>query len=147
MDTPWVSLASKNLLVISLCAVLWVTSSLPATDRLRIRLVLITTCTLFFGPLAWMHYYTLPLLLFLGFALGLGLRWTVLWAIPVWFGFSHAWMGALLKNATAFPFETMYPQHTALLSLSSIVAVAVLAVSITLSKPPHVTIGSINQTG
>ena len=147
MDTPWISLASRLLLAASLVAVLWTTASLPGGDRLRVRLVLVTTATLFFGPLAWMHYYTLPLLLFLGFAFGLGLRWAVLSAVPVWIGFSNAWMGSLLKSATAFPFETMYPQHTALLSLSSIVTVAVLAVSITPPRPRRMTVGSFRQTG
>ena len=135
VDTAWVALASKLLLAASLVAALWATATLPTADRIRVRLMLISTAALFFGPLAWMHYYTLTMLLFLGFASTLGLRLAVISTIPVWFGFSQAWMGALLRNATAFPFESIYPQHTALLSLTCIATVTVLAASFPLGKP------------
>lgn len=143
-DTAWVTLAGKLLLAASLVAGLWATSTLSEADRLRVRLMLISTAALFFGPLAWMHYYTLTMLLFLGFALRLGWRLAVISAIPVWIGFSQAWMGSLLRNATAFPFETMYPQHTALLSLLFIVTVTVFAAFLSSGKLRNKTYRTVN---
>ncbi|WP_413721005.1 glycosyltransferase family 87 protein [Silicimonas sp. MF1-12-2] len=146
LDTAWVSQFSRAILVVSVGFSIWITASMPFDDRARVRLLLISVASLFFGPLAWMHYYTLPLLIFLALSPNFGWRWATLASIPVWLGFSHLWMGKLLTEAKAFPFETFYPQHTALLSLAAIVATGMIfirASSGTANRAPD----TLNQPG
>lgn len=65
-DTPWVSGLSRVLLVASVIAAIRVTRHLDLGERTALRLLLAYTAIIFFGPIAWMHYYMLPLLLMLG---------------------------------------------------------------------------------
>ena len=69
VDTPWVGVVSKVLLVVSVVAVLWATRAEEFGTRVRQRLFLLYIAAIFFGPLAWIHYYVLPLLLLPGLAL------------------------------------------------------------------------------
>ena len=128
VGTPWVSTLSSALLLASLGAAVVATRRIDPNWRLPIRLTLISMAILFFGPLSWMHYYTVLLLLAPGILLMIDRRLALLLGGVIWLGFSKFWMGMLLLSNTRFPYDTIYPQHTAILSvLAMLVATAIFA--------------------
>lgn len=62
----WITLVNNAALVLALAISVTSTAKLPAEDRIRVRLFLFAIVFVVFGPLAWAHYYVLPLLLLPG---------------------------------------------------------------------------------
>ena len=118
LNVEWVSRLSSVLLVIFLAWTLMATRRMSFQDRTKLRLMLVPLITLFFGPLAWMHYYALPVLLYPGLVALYPSRAVILAGIPFWAGFSAFLMEGRLDQALAQDnFLTFYPQHTAILSV------------------------------
>lgn len=129
LDTPWVSVVSRLLMFAIIGATLWATASLNTTHRTIMRFCILSVAILFFGPLAWMHYYTLIILLFLGIAPRLRFTAASLAAILLWAGFSQIWMGTLLSNTADIQSAALYPQHTAILSIIVFIAVCMAEIA------------------
>lgn len=129
VNTPSVTLASKLLLPLGLIAMLFGTRQLRFEDRTRLRLLLGYLIIAFFGPIAWIHYYILPILLFPGLVRYFEPRTVLLAALPFWAGFSHIWIGHLVGRASeTLSFGSYLPQHAALLSLGVLLALAIAAI-------------------
>ena len=127
VDTPWVSALSKALMIAAIWGAFRVTRGLEAAARLRVRLILVYLAVVWFGPLAWMHYYTLPLLLAPGLV--------GLWPLPrvalitgaMTVGFSKPLMvGVVNRTLDAGDYTSFFAQHTALFPLLAFVVMLVI---------------------
>ena len=118
-DTPWVSALSKGLMIAAIWGAFRVTGGLDAFARLRIRLILVYLAIVWFGPLAWMHYYTLPLLLAPGLVGLWSWRRVALITAAMFVGFSKGAMLGMMDYTMDVlgDYEVFYAQHTALLPL------------------------------
>ncbi len=126
-DTPWVSALSKMLLIAAIWGTFRVTRGVEETARLKVRLILLYLAVVWFGPLAWMHYYTLPLLL----APGLIGIWTVrqvaLITGAMTLGFMKPVMlGVMDWTLDAGDYQIFYAQHTALFPLLAFAGMLVI---------------------
>lgn len=125
VDTPWVSLLSRVLALAAVAAALWTTRTAERTLRIRLRLILVYLAVVFFSPLAWMHYYTLPLLLAPGMLGAWGLRRTALVTGLLVAGFSEILMVGWFDYTLDHGIYTLYfAQH---LPFVPLVVFAVLA--------------------
>lgn len=123
MNVEWVAMLSNLIMPGALFATLWFTRRMTFEDRTKLRLLLVPLVTMFFSPLAWMHYYTLPVLLFPGLVSLYPMRAVLYAGLPFWAGFSLILMETRLDSAIANQnWQAFYPQHTALLSLVALVA-------------------------
>lgn len=127
VDAPGVALAGKLLMPLALISALLATRGLARNTRLRMRLILIYTAVVWFGPVAWMHYYTLPLLLIPGLLGPWNPRAVMVAMIALMIGFNSSLaaflMGYTLKHGT---YTVFYPQHTALIPLALVIAGCVI---------------------
>ena len=117
-NTAWVALASKLLLALSLAASLWITRGYDWSDRVRLRLFYLYIATIFFGPLAWMHYYVLPLLMIPAFSGIWRHPSALITAVFLAVGFSSPLMMGLFTYGQSMggP-DIFHAQHTALFPL------------------------------
>lgn len=119
VDTLWVGVVSKVLLVVSVVAVLWATRAEEFGTRVRQRLFLLYIAAIFFGPLAWIHYYVLPLLLLPGLALVARSPVLPALAILVVAGFSTPVMlGIHRMESGKAATEAFHAQHAAFFPLA-----------------------------
>lgn len=122
LDTPWVTLASRVLFVVSLGLALWLPRRLAFAERVRLRLVLVFLAASFFSPLAWIHYYALPVLLFPGLWGRLAPRPFFAASAVFWVGIGVGTMGTLVRaSAHRTTLDGFDPQHLGLLSLAALV--------------------------
>lgn len=121
LDTPAITMLSKLLLIASTVLTLWLTRLMEFADRTRLRVLLLSITTIYFSPLAWMHYYAMPILLFPGLTGLYPIRAVVIAGIPFWAGFSRWLMEGWLDHALAVDnYNTFFPQHTALVSFAAL---------------------------
>ena len=119
IDTPAVTAAGKVAMILALAAALYWTRTLPREVRLRVRVIAVYTISVWFGPLAWMHYYTLPLLLAPGLVGVWSLRHVTLMTGLLTIGFSKPLMMWLVNySLDRGAYTLFYPQHTALFPLA-----------------------------
>ena len=123
MNVEWVAHLSSALMPIAVLGTLWFTRNMAFEDRTKLRLMLVPLLAMFFSPLAWMHYYVLPVLLFPGLVALYPWRAVVVAGLPFWAGFGSILMETRLDSAIANGnWLAFYPQHTALLSLAALAA-------------------------
>lgn len=118
-NTAWVSLLSKALLIAALPASLWYTQTIDWADRVHVRLLLLYTAMIFFGPLAWIHYYMLPILLIPGLRVVWNQTGAKLMAILLMIGFSSPLMMAFHSHGQETGgSDIFHAQHTAFFPLA-----------------------------
>ena len=127
VDVPAVTLAGKIGMVLALAGVLFATRRLERSVRLRVRLILVYTISVWFGPIAWLHYYTLPLLLAPGLVGLWPLRRVALVTVCLTVAMSEVVMVGLLEHANRTDsFFAFFPQHVAFFPLAAVILALVL---------------------
>ncbi len=116
------------LLPVSLGAILWITRKMPDDTRMCTRLLPVSVVIIFFGPLGWMHYYVMPVLLFQGLAPNVHRRLGIPAGAMAWIGVSVLAIGAALEGQPVVVASDFYPQHIALLSITATIVIFVAVV-------------------
>lgn len=125
LNTPFVGWLSFCLMLTAMLAALFATRGLPRRTRLALRLLLLYLSVTFFGSLAWVHYYALPVLMLPGFAALLPRRVFLPLAALAWAPMSYPVLGALVTwREDLDPLFYADTQSIGLLSLLAFVALA-----------------------